>query len=138
MFAEIDVQIDWREHRDCLAGAIRVTIQMFTSPHQLPGALAYALPYEGTHIVVFYDRVQHTASRQVRALTAHVMAHEIAHILEGIKRHSQSGLMKAYWEDADLAQMARKPLPFTDQDIMLIHNGLKVRANRLRALEKPP
>ena len=27
-------------------------------PDFLPEALAYALPYEGTHIVVFYDRLQ--------------------------------------------------------------------------------
>ena len=97
MFAGIDVEIDWRS-RDCPADAIHITLQMLTSPSQEPGALAYAMPYEGIHIMIFYDRVQKTVEpSRVPALMAHVIAHEIAHILEGISRHSKTGLMKAQW-----------------------------------------
>jgi hypothetical protein len=51
MYAAIDVQINWRPARNCPARAIHVKLQMFTLPNQLPGALAYALPYERTKIV---------------------------------------------------------------------------------------
>jgi hypothetical protein len=130
MFAAIDVGIDWR-WRNCPADAIHITLQLLTSPSQEPGALAYAMPYEGTHIVIFYDRVQKTVGpSRVPALMAHVIAHEIAHILEGVSRHSKTGLMKAHWSDKDYLDMAWKPLPFAPEDVILIHHGLEQRSKR--------
>jgi len=38
--------------------------------------------------------------------------------------------MKAQWTGADYQQMNWKPLRFTDEDVMLIHSGLKVRVAR--------
>ena len=55
------------------------------------------------------------------------MVHEITHILQGISRHSDSGVMKANWSGEDFQQMRYKPLPFTEQDVVLIHRGLKMR-----------
>lgn len=60
-------------------------------------------------------------------LLAHVLAHEIAHIIEGTNRHSDGGVMKAHWDLIDLHQMYRKPLPFTEFDVVLIHKGLEAR-----------
>jgi hypothetical protein len=57
MFAGVGIGIDWREERGCPADGLLVTFSQNTPEKQLPGALAYALPYEGTHIVVFYDRI---------------------------------------------------------------------------------
>jgi hypothetical protein len=127
MYAAIDVQINWRPARNCPASAIRVKLEMFTLPHKMPGALAYALPYERTRIVVFYDRVLETEPRRIPALTAHVIAHEIGHILEGVCRHSSSGVMKAEWDEDDLSKMAWKPLPFAPEDVFIIHQGLQDR-----------
>jgi hypothetical protein len=92
----------------------------------LPGALAYAKPFEGTHIVVFYDRVKNRPG-SASCLLGHVIAHEVAHILQGLTRHSESGIMKAQWDGADYKQMTWKPLQFTDEDVMLIYSGLKLR-----------
>ena len=132
MFAPIDVRIDWRDRRNCPANAIRITVNAFTTPSLLPRALAYALPYEGTHIVVFYDRVQEAVeSRRVPILTAHVIAHEIGHILEGVNRHSGTGIMKARWANDDYSQMAWRPLPFASEDVILIHHGLEARSASL-------
>jgi len=128
MYAAIGVQINWRPAHNCPASAIRVKLQMFTLPNQLHGALAYALPYERTKIVVFYDRVLETEPRRVPALTAHVIAHEIGHILEGVIRHSASGVMKADWDEDDLSEIAWKPLPFATEDVFMIHQGLLRRA----------
>jgi hypothetical protein len=92
-----------------------------------PNALAYALPYEGAHIVVFYDRVQSAPSNITAVVLAHVLVHEITHILEGVNSHSETGVMKAAWAAHDYQAMAVKPLPFTERDIQLIQHGLAMR-----------
>src|SRR5580700_5654044 len=50
MFAGIGVGIEWRDVPSCPAGALRVSFSASTPGTLLPGALAYAMPYEGTHI----------------------------------------------------------------------------------------
>ena len=128
MFAGIDVQIDWR-CRKCPADSIRISLRVVTPANVQPGALAYALPYEGKHIVIFYDRVQtQVEPSRVPALLAHVIAHEIGHILEGVNTHSRSGVMKARWSTDDYLDTAWKPLPFAPEDVFLIHRGLEQRA----------
>jgi hypothetical protein len=134
MFAEIDVHIDWRAANSCtgLVNALTVSISDNTPANQLPGALAYALPYEGTHIVVFYDRIKGRAEDSVvPRLLAHVLVHEITHILQRVSRHSTGGVMKARYNEADRAEMKRKGLGFTKEDIDLIHIGLDWRQARL-------
>lgn len=130
MFAGIGVAITWRtQMAGCPAGALRVSLSMKTEETLRPGALAYALPYEGTHIVVFYDRIQRMGSlRNAPRVMAHVIAHEVSHILEGIVRHSEEGVMKARWSDNDLRAMERKPLAFAPEDVDLIYTGLEYRA----------
>ena len=96
-----------------------------------PGALAYAQVYEGVHIRVFWDRVQNAvrgASPLCTFLLAHVMAHEIVHVLECINRHSENGLMKASWTKEDIEGMCVHPLPLAAEDVQLIHQGLLKRA----------
>jgi len=62
---------------------------------------------------------------------AHVLVHEVAHVLQGVKRHSDNGVMKANWTGEDFAQMRRKALPFTADDIDLIQSGVGDRERRL-------
>jgi hypothetical protein len=62
-------------------------------------------------------------------LLAHVMVHEITHILERADRHSAEGLMKASWTPDDLVKMAYKPFSFDPVDVVLIREGLANRAN---------
>jgi hypothetical protein len=78
-----------------------------------PGALAYALPYEGVHIEVFYDRIAQADPDLVPSLMAHVIVHEITHILQGIDRHSTGGIMQAVWGSSDYIQMKRGQLRYT-------------------------
>ena len=130
IFAGIGVKILWNSPRQCPAEGIRITFSNETPAHLLPGALAYAMPFEGTHIVVFYDRVKNRHG-SVSCLLGHVIAHEVAHILQGLKRHSESGILKAQWTGAEYQQMNWKPLQFTDEDVSLIHHGLNVRVARL-------
>jgi hypothetical protein len=125
MFAEAGVRIDWRVGNQ-LQGERAITVSMaaHTPAGYLPGAMASAQAYEGVHITVVWDRIEHPARPAPAAVVlAHVLVHEITHILQGIDRHSESGIMKAAWTHSDYASMAWKPLPFTPHDILLMHIG---------------
>jgi len=95
-----------------------------------PGALAYALPYEGVHIQVFYDRIAGADPELVPSLMANAIVHEITHILQGIDRHSTGGIMKAVWTTSDYTLMKRSQLRFTTLDAEMIHDGFAARAAR--------
>jgi hypothetical protein len=136
MFAGIRVRLHWYEPPVCPAGAGQPVLMMLetaTPAADHPGALGVALPREGSHAWVFYDRVMqsHRGDHYVAALLGHVMAHEIAHVLQGINRHSESGILKANWSPTDCARMAFLPLTFTREDSILIHQGLEERRSRL-------
>ena len=125
IFAAIGVNLEWRSPRRCPAEALRITLSTSTPEETCPGAMAYAMPFEGTHIVVLMDRIEARVSRRrMTVLLAHVMAHEITHMLQGCDHHSDSGLMKARWSSRDYDGMAWKPLPFTPNDVFLIRTGM--------------
>jgi len=131
MFAEIGVTIQWWLKADsCPAQGILIRLSGST-PHDFrPGALAYAQLFDGApRIQIFYDRIAERHD-QIPAplLQAHVLVHEITHILQAIARHSENGVMKAKWDYVDYTEMARKPLPFTEYDVALIHRSLANRA----------
>jgi hypothetical protein len=136
IFAGIGVQIDWRRGqptRSELLAQKPIVIEMATDTPRgrLPGALAFAQPYEGVHISVFYDRIQETVQPDLTAnLLAHVLAHEITHILQGTCRHSESGVMKARWTREDYRMMRVRPLGFTEEDVQLIRFGVAAHARR--------
>ena len=138
MFAEVGVKIDWHRDYACPREAIRIDFSEDRFNH-FPRAYAYALPYEGTHIRVFFDRLQEQGDpERLPALLAHVLVHEIAHILQGVSRHSDSGVMKAFWTAADYSEMGFKPLHFTQTDVDLINFGLDARASRKAAGASTP
>jgi len=83
------------------------------------------------HIRVFYDRIRHTYNQSLAPIVlAHVLVHEITHILQSVCRHSDQGVMKARWEAGDYLKMSRKPLQFTNEDVDLIYSGLATRGSR--------
>jgi hypothetical protein len=130
MVATIGIRLDWRRGEPPRGSAQPICIELATDTpaNLLAGALGYTMPYEGIHIRVFYDRIRSTAVPSLRAmLLAHVLVHEIAHVLQGIYRHSDSGVMKAVWTDRDYLQMRTEGLPFAPEDITLIHLGLASR-----------
>jgi hypothetical protein len=88
-----------------------------------------AMPYaaSGVRIVIFYDRVEpllrgHHAPQA--KILGYVLAHEIAHVLQGIARHSDTGIMRARWLENDFKQMGIGALTFTGEDIQLIRHRL--------------
>ncbi|HKD09830.1 MAG TPA: hypothetical protein VKB79_28245 [Bryobacteraceae bacterium] len=128
---QANIRLQWRgAESNCSAGnGLVVTVSSSTPEDLHPGALAYALPFEGTHIVLFYDRVlSSVGASTIPALLGHVLAHEIVHILEGVNLHSASGVMKERWNIVDYVDMRRGGLKFTRDDIELIDRGMESRA----------
>jgi hypothetical protein len=138
MFRGIGVKIDWRVGiYACPSDGIVISLSDRTPDTFVREALAYAKPYEGTHIVVFYERiVERFKPGRVPRVLGHVLVHEITHILEGVPRHSKSGVMKAFWTEIDYAQMACTPMNFDRDDVELIHAGLGARARRLELQQR--
>jgi hypothetical protein len=135
MFRRIGVTLIWVNSRSCPPDEIRISLTGNTPATLQPRALAYALPYEGTHIRVFLDRIETEHPDLVPHLLAYVMVHEIIHIVQGCARHSESGVMKARWNGADFSQMRRTDLPIAQIDIDLVHRGIETRA-RLAAAHR--
>lgn len=132
MFAGIGVTIVWRrELHGCPAQGLLIRVSRDTPEILKPGALAYAMPYEGFQIHLFYDRIaQSRCQRQVSVVLAHVLVHEITHMLQGQVRHSDYGIMKRVWSPADFDNMALRPLEFAKEDVDLIYAGLAWRTAR--------
>jgi len=132
MFAEAGVKFYWhRGLAGCPLPAILISLSN-QAPSDVPAdALAYALPFDGSHIVILSDRLQRRVQpAEISSLLAHVLVHEITHILQGISRHSASGVMKAHWDGPDYQTMRFKPLTFAPEDIDLIRRGLAAWAAR--------
>ena len=131
------VGLEWHDNRSFCQRqpdqAILVTFLTSTPKTFHPDALAYAYPYEGVHIQVFYDRIARADPELRPFLLAHVIVHEISHILQGIDRHSATGIMKARWNSYDYTLMKRGQLRFTEFDVEMIHDGLASRAARRAA-----
>ena len=126
MFSAIGVHLDWHHgSHGCklpVEGTIHISMSSGRPPDVFPGALAAAwLNDETHHIEVFYDRVLAIGEASfVPTLLAHVLVHEITHVIEGLNRHSENGVMKARWDETDYHSMAYEPLGFASEDIALL------------------
>jgi hypothetical protein len=125
MFSVIGISLEWTKKQPADESSqqpIIIEVVTRTPTNLMPGSLAYAVPQEGSHITVFLDRIE-----QMRApsnVLAHVMVHEITHLLQGIGRHSATGVMKEVWTASDFGGMRLRPLYLTPLDIDLIYSGL--------------
>ena len=134
LFLSAGVKLEWHGQVSfCQGNPDAMVVSLMTSTPKAfhPVALAYALPYEGVHIEVFYDRIAGADPELVPSLMANVIVHEITHILQGIDRHSTGGIMKAVWTSSDYTQMKRSQLWFTAADFEMIHDGFAARTARI-------
>jgi hypothetical protein len=122
-FAEVGIRLEWRDLSKCGDGLLVVAFSPGMPASADAGALGYA-DYEQGDIVISYDRIARRLPGKESVLLAHVLAHEITHVLIGASYHSETGLMKAHWEARDLSAMLFKPLPFTPGDVGLLQRGL--------------
>ncbi len=139
MFARIGLRVQWparppapdpAETRCTPAQPEVIVIRIASkkSASAVGEALASALPYAhtGTRITIFYGDLQEAVSQRpglAPALLAHVLVHEITHVLQRVTGHSSEGVMRAHWTTSDYISMRDKPLEFTAADVTLIRKG---------------
>jgi Zn-dependent protease with chaperone function len=141
MFRDIGVEVRWRADAvrahaadDACGAPIVIQLENTGSARVSPNALAYATPFavSGTCIHVLLDRLlEGRSGRLATTVLAHVLAHEITHVLERTDRHSANGVMKAHWDTQDFQSMGCRPLPFAAEDVELIHGGIAQRMQRI-------
>jgi Zn-dependent protease with chaperone function len=139
MYARIGVHLAWQDDEprtpDTFTSPMIIEVQFNVgTPRKVhPGALAYASPIaKRGSVIVLWDRIREESGlRELEgAILAHVLAHEIGHVLQGSARHSDIGVMKAQWDEQDFEAMERTPLRFTSTDLDLIKQGLNRRMTR--------
>jgi hypothetical protein len=139
MLASVGIAAEFHVGKPNYQGRAEVIEAVFTTQRDesfKPGVLAFAIlgQESGPRIEILYDRIVgcHRDSWAVPAL-AHVLVHEITHILEGVNRHSESGVMKAHWDPGDWNRMSSASFPFADEDIRLIHGWVEHHRQTLTA-----
>jgi hypothetical protein len=133
IYGGIGLRIVWRSSP---AATWWIEFDEHAGEFSTPGALGYARPCgeSGSRIHILLDRVRKLGSGSsdpvtgetslAGAVLGHVIAHELGHVLEGISRHSESGLMKAVWAPHEIYSMRSRPLAFDVADIDLIYAGM--------------
>jgi hypothetical protein len=132
VFRKAGVMIEWQCSGTRVSvgprTSLRIELVEGTPKGRLPGVLAISHPYARCEkgITVFYDRVRSLAhgTNHESALLGYVLAHEIAHVIQGIDRHSDTGVMKARWTEEDQAVMFQGRLGFEEHDVRLMRQGL--------------
>jgi len=134
VLAKAGVQVIWHTgapHDEQGEPPITIEIRSHVPEPFHRGSFAYAEIFGGAHITILYERLEYKdGAHATTMLLAHVLAHEIAHILQSFDHHSQQGIMKAHWTHDDLVQMSRRPLRFDAEDVALIRDGLSHRVLR--------
>ena len=109
-----------QEHAAACRARRDIALNILTSaPKGLTGSslgMAQPLACAGLNVRVFDDRVCDAAFKWNRAhatVLAHVIAHEIGHVLLRTNAHSPRGLMAGVWGDHEYQFMARNLLRFT-------------------------
>ena len=130
IFNKIGVRLIWHAGElPAGQGAIGICIVEHAPKSASPKALASAQlsGSSRSEITIYEDRVQSLLD-EGRGLAAvapgYVLAHELAHVMQGVARHSESGILKARWSGDDWNEMMIHKLAFTDSDVEMIHQGL--------------
>ena len=140
-YAEIGVQVVWRSINRAPSGCAKkpghrqIVLELLSGnpTDRNASALAFAKPYleEGPCVTLLIDRLKVEVDRNPQStgmLLGHVLAHEIGHVLQGIARHSETGLMKERWSEREIRDMWKGRLGFTEHDKESILGPLQVVA----------
>lgn len=140
IFAQIGVNLTWHAKlSDCdtLPGAsVRTTFKIRwaeDAPHTLPsGSLAAARPFgwSDSSITLYQIPLQRFLRQYVNApgpMLAYVVAHELAHAMQGLDYHSAQGILKANWSYREYFMMLSRTLTFSATDVDLIRAGLEAK-----------
>lgn len=129
IFSSIGVALRW----SCDASArnsILIRVAARVPKHFRAGAMAFALPFarDGVRITVFYDRLEPILAEHIEyadSILGHVLAHEIAHVLERVDAHGEAGLMRARWNESDFTSMKFNAFHFAPEDAQNIRESVE-------------
>ena len=129
MFAGIGVRLESKKQNvQSRSEGMVIQVRFIDDTPGHPGAMAFSNPFDPVPVVtVMYDRILFATERSPErraAILAHVLVHEIGHLLMRTNAHSPDGVMKAHWSSADQTRMAYRPLPFLPDDVDMIRSGL--------------
>jgi hypothetical protein len=130
MFVTAGVRLQWcdsPQHCQNWEERLIVTIKERAPRERSVTARAAANLFQGRDIEIYLDRMPRVSHPNAPAYWAHVLVHEITHLLQACDYHAPQGVMKAHWTHQDVAAMQNTPLPFTNYDILLIRAGLAHR-----------
>ena len=140
IYSEIGLHLRWHlpsAGAHCSNSPMHSTIVVtysWQTPHSLlPHAMAVtdlSAIQGGACVTIFMDRLKPMLDgnpTKCGYLLGHVLAHEIAHVLQGMEHHSESGVLKARWSQEEILSMPARPLHFTPFDAQLILDGQKTR-----------
>ncbi len=132
MFAGIGVSVEWipgkpplrRPTGACSTRLVEVRLVVRSPEGGSPGRLGYAelsSRFPG-RAVIPVDRLNHAVPPDwLPYVMGYVLAHEVTHVLQGVARHSETGVMKARWTFADYTRMVSGKLEFAPLDASIIH-----------------
>jgi hypothetical protein len=120
VYRDIGVDVIWIDR--VTSTADRFTIHIIIG-HSAPGnvlgtTVGIDHPTGGTAFV-YRDRVLQLARGRdflVQRILAYAIAHEMGHLLLPYPAHADGGIMRAEWNDADIAQIAAGSLRFTSAE----------------------
>jgi hypothetical protein len=122
IFADAGLGIEWTETGPRFTVQIVASALGYAPASSSVMGVALRKPDSAT-AQIFFKQVQDFARAyhvEVSTLLAHVIAHEIGHLLLPRTPHSATGLMKADWDRALLREAAAGSLTFTDEQIQRI------------------
>ena len=145
IFDQIYVHVNWRDREPVIRPSLdRIVIRLHFAATPSTGtrkqssicasgfACTFPFNIESPTVFVMHERVRSSIRRPrlFQAVLAHIMAHEITHVLEVRDTHSDTGIMKERWSAADLDLMDESLLEFTPKDIEYIQEGFDYHRRR--------
>ncbi len=124
IFGQVDIPLEWSTCQPAgESSPAPIVVQLVSRPPEslVSDVLGYATPSQ-RHVVIFMDGIQKMPDPW--AVLGHVMVHEITHVIQGVPRHSSTGMMKARWSCHELLGMWHKPLPFAAEDLDILYSRL--------------
>jgi transcriptional regulator len=148
IFSQIGVNLTWHTGLSDCDQSVRTAFKIRwaeRAPSTSPaGALAAARPFGSseTSITIYEVPLQrlfrHYANAPEEVVLAYVLAHELAHVMQGLDHHSASGILKASWSYGEYYRMLSRTLTFTAQDVELIRAGLEAKRSDIASREGAP
>lgn len=136
LFASIGIEVRWvpapRCAKDPPTGSVVYVYYEASAPSDAPADVSAFARFGGSRVPAVYLLYDRVLSREsgfwyrplVPTVMGYLLAHELTHAIQGVVRHSTSGLMKPYWTARDQAAMVDGKMTFTSADVVLLRARL--------------